>query len=355
VQPHKIQTIRPSKLQKPDVVALAARFVEPVPGVKPHAPTRQATRAERFTGPSGAASVPNQKMAPTGPMARGKSGVPTNVLMSALVVIALVPSAILFVQLWQDMMRPHSITLPVTAPPTAEPSRSAGLDYPKDGSRFAVEDGDDSPSPVGADASDGAPGRAGGLSFASHQTGALPLSVPAQNAASDLTPTTDGGNGLVLARSEMEVSAVPSPAEAEMAEAVEQSTADIERADQPQTPDAVGIPQRKPTASAGSAPAVRVVKVVTIAPPPPTRPYDGAYGLGSPADAAPAEWMETKTAVDMHAKAEQSSETVKVAQGGIKVRVTARDKNWVQVTDPATSATGWIYNAFLKPADSPAQ
>jgi uncharacterized protein YgiM (DUF1202 family) len=65
--------------------------------------------------------------------------------------------------------------------------------------------------------------------------------------------------------------------------------------------------------------------------------------------------METKTAVDMHAKAEQSSETVKVAQGGVKMRVTARDKNWVQVTDPATSATGWIYNAFLKPAEAPAQ
>ena len=44
--------------------------------------------------------------------------------------------------------------------------------------------------------------------------------------------------------------------------------------------------------------------------------------------------METKTAVDMHAKAQQSSETVKVAEGGIKVRVTARDKDWVQVTDP---------------------
>jgi hypothetical protein len=284
-------------------------------------------------------------MAPAGPMARGKSRAPTNVLMSALVLIALVPSAILFVQLWQDMMRPHSVTLPVTAPPAAEPSRSAGLHYPKDGSRFAGEDGDDSPSPVGADASYDIPGRAGGLSLASDQ-----------NAASDLPPTTEDGIGLVLARSEMEVSAVPSPAEAEMAEAVErESTADTERAEQPQTPDAVGLPQRKPTASAGSAPAVRVVKVVTIAPPPPTRPYDGAYGLGSPADAAPAEWMETKTAVDMHAKAEQSSETVKVAQGGVKMRVTARDKNWVQVTDPATSATGWIYNAFLKPAEAPAQ
>jgi hypothetical protein len=32
--------------------------------------------------------------------------------------------------------------------------------------------------------------------------------------------------------------------------------------------------------------------------------------------------------------------------------VTARDKNWVQVTDPATSAQGWIYKRFLKPAEA---
>jgi uncharacterized protein YgiM (DUF1202 family) len=100
---------------------------------------------------------------------------------------------------------------------------------------------------------------------------------------------------------------------------------------------------------------VRTVKVVTIAPPPPTSPHDGAYALGSPADKASAEWMVTKTAVDMHAKAQQSSETVRVAEGGVKMRVTARDKNWIQVTDPATSTTGWIYNRFLQPTDPPAQ
>jgi SH3-like domain-containing protein len=65
--------------------------------------------------------------------------------------------------------------------------------------------------------------------------------------------------------------------------------------------------------------------------------------------------MVTKTAVDMHAKAQQSSETVRVAEGGVKMRVTARDKSWIQVNDPATSTTGWIYNRFLQPTDPPAQ
>jgi hypothetical protein len=292
-------------------------------------------------------------MAPAKPMAGGKSGLNINVLISALVVIALVPSAILFVQLWQDMMRPHSVTLPVTAPPTAEPPRSAGLDYPKDGSRLKIEDGDDTPSFADVDARDGGPGSAGGWSFASEETGALPSGVPAPSSSITMTPEPDGGDGPVLAQPTMQPSMAPSPAETEMADAADSNP--FEQTERTAQADvAVPLPQRKPTASAGTAPTVRTVKVVTIAPPQPTRPHDGAYALGSPADEAPAEWMETKTAVDMHARAQQSSETVKVADGGIKVRVTARDKDWVQVTDPKSSTTGWIYNRFLKPAESPA-
>jgi hypothetical protein len=291
-------------------------------------------------------------MAPARPMARGKSGLPINVLMSALVVIALVPSAILFVQLWQDMMRPHSVTLPVTAPPTAEPPRSAGLDYPKDGSRFKIEDGDDTPSFADVDATDGAPGSAGGWSLASEETGALPSGLPAQSSSITMTPEPDAGDGPVLAQPTMQPSMAPSPAETEMADAAD--TNPFEEAERTaQSEVAVPLPQRKPTASAGTAPTVRTVKVVTIAPPQ-TRPHDGAYALGSAADEAPAEWMETKTAVDMHAKAEQSSETVKVADKGLKLRVTARDKNWVQVNEPTSSTTGWIYNRFLQPAEPPA-
>jgi hypothetical protein len=168
-----------------------------------------------------------------------------------------------------------------------------------------------------------------------------------------MTPEPDGGDGPVLAQPTLQPSMAPSPAETEMADAADSNP--FEQTERTAQSDvAVPLPQRKPTASAGTAPTVRTVKVVTIAPPQPTRPHDGAYALGSPADEAPAEWMETKTAVDMHAKAQQSSETVKVAEGGIKVRVTARDKDWVQVTDPKSATTGWIYNRFLKPAEPPA-
>ncbi len=98
---------------------------------------------------------------------------------------------------------------------------------------------------------------------------------------------------------------------------------------------------------------VTSVKVVTIKPAAPARPHDGAFALGE-ATEAPAEWVAIVSPVDMHARPQQSSETVKVMEKGLKLRVAARDRNWVQVTDPATSANGWIYSRFLKPTEPPA-
>lgn len=82
--------------------------------------------------------------------------------------------------------------------------------------------------------------------------------------------------------------------------------------------------------------------------------HDGAMALGSANDAAQ-EWVEVVSPVDVHAKALQASETVRVASKGQKLRVAGRDKNWVQVSDPATSEIGWIYNRFLKPTEPPSQ
>ena len=111
------------------------------------------------------------------------------------------------------------------------------------------------------------------------------------------------------------------------------------------------MPSRKPTRNTPSV-DVRTVKVVTIKPPKPRRPYDGAYALGEAVD-APAQWVEIVRAVNMHARAEQSSETVKVVEKGLKMRVIGRDKNWVQVSDPETSSNGWIYSPFLRPTEPP--
>jgi uncharacterized protein YgiM (DUF1202 family) len=38
-----------------------------------------------------------------------------------------------------------------------------------------------------------------------------------------------------------------------------------------------------------------------------------------------------------------------------KLRVIGRESKWVQVTDPATSETGWVYSRYTEPAPSLAQ
>jgi SH3 domain-containing protein len=380
----------------PDVATLVERFPEPLRG-----PTTSAAEplfaVIRLPG-YGAAQSPAPE--PEGvPAAAKKSALPIRGLISALVGIALVPTAILFVLLWQDAMRMRgghegapveksAARLPdstgAVQPEQASTSLEVALSSPD---RIEANAGEAAEFPIAIDATETLPARSivtvtalpegasfsagrpfgdSGWSLRPDEIDGLALQLPAQSGASQLRLELIAGDGTVMAQSETQVSIAPVPAEVAAVASLESNPVEqVAPAEQPASvvppseADAPPLPERKPTSPVTEAPAVKVtkVKVVTIEPPRPTRPHDGAYALGSPADAAqaPGEWMETKTAVDMHAKAEQSSETVKVAEGGVKMRVTARDKNWVQVTDPKSSTTGWIYNRFLRPADPAAQ
>ena len=216
--------------------------------------------------------------------------------------------------------------------------------------------------PVGASFSSGRPYGDTGWSLRPDEIGdLLGRQLPAQSGVSHIRLELVAGDGTVLAQSETQVG-IGAPqhevaTDAATTSALPEESAKVALAKS--VADLPPPPERKTSSRGADEAAVKVntVKVVTIEPPRQKRTHDGAYALGSPADAAAAstEWMETKTAVDMHANAQQSSETVKVADKGIKLRVTARDKNWIQVSDPASLTTGWIYNRFLKPTDPPAQ
>jgi hypothetical protein len=67
------------------------------------------------------------------------------------------------------------------------------------------------------------------------------------------------------------------------------------------------------------------------------------------------EWVELSSYVNVRKAPSQTAETVRIAQKGEKLRVIGRTSNWVQVTDPATSETGWVYSRFIETAQSPAQ
>src|SRR6185437_5136964 len=179
--------------------------------------------------------------------------------------------------------------------------------------------------PDGASFSEGRPYGATGWSLRPDEIGELRLRLPeARSGASDMRIELLAADGAVLAQSETRLTIAADPAEAETVSAVKSSSSEqIARAEAPKSVEGLPPPsQRTPAPSAKTEPSVKVatVKVVTIKPAAPTRPHDGAFALGEAA-LAPAEWVEIVRPVDMNARPQRSSETVKVAQKGLKLRV----------------------------------
>jgi Bacterial SH3 domain len=84
----------------------------------------------------------------------------------------------------------------------------------------------------------------------------------------------------------------------------------------------------------------------------------GAQPVVVPADSSSSgkdEWVGFSTDVNIRKAPSPSAETLRIAQKGEKLRVMGRESKWVEVTDPATSATGWVYSRFTEPAQSPPQ
>jgi hypothetical protein len=305
-------------------------------------------------------------------------------LVSVLVGVALVPIAILLVQLWHTTIPGQwegSGMANILEP--AQMSKTTGIEQSARGQgateivlsslerieatagnainfNLAIDATDTLPPrsviavnglPDGAAFSEGRPYGATGWSLRPDEIGDLRLRLPATlRGASNLRIELVAADGTVLAQSETRLTIA-----AELAEEMTWMTLAGNPFDRLALSNFVEpippTPQRKPTRYEPSV-KVRTVKVTPIKPPKSDRPHDGAYALGDAME-APAQWVEIITAVDMHAGAQQSSETVRVVEKGLKLRVTGRDKNWVQVSDPATSSNGWIYSRFLKPTQPP--
>jgi Bacterial SH3 domain len=59
--------------------------------------------------------------------------------------------------------------------------------------------------------------------------------------------------------------------------------------------------------------------------------------------------VKTSVFVNLRQAPSPSAEVIRVVAKGTKLRVVARKGRWVQVTDPATSAKGWIYTGNANP------
>ncbi len=396
MQPLRIEAKRLAREEsRPDPAELAKRFFEPLRGEEPPKP-RPPISVKPILVPREV--FPGQRVPASGEPSeelQDNSRFGRNALVSALVVLALIPLAILFVRLWQDTMVSHAglATVPTaesvaartptaTDVPQQAPKQSAlevALSSPE---RIEAKAGENVAFPIAIDAtgalparsivtvaalpegasfSEGRPYGVTGWSLRPDEIGDLQLRLPARSGSTDMRLELVAGDGTVLAQSETRLSVAPSPAEAAPDAAVASASSSSDAADEVTGSIGASPSALEPATSAAPAVKVNTVKVVAIpapeatpAPPlpHPSRPHDGGYGLGPAAEEPQAqeEWMVTKAPVDMHAKAGQSSETVKVAEKGMKLKVVAREKNWVQVTDPKTSTTGWIYNRFLTPA-----
>ena len=76
-----------------------------------------------------------------------------------------------------------------------------------------------------------------------------------------------------------------------------------------------------------------------------TRPDGTAY--------QPIEWARVVLAARAHDDASVSSPTLRFYQPGTALQVVSRQNGWIQITDPASGETGWVFEKYLVPADGP--
>jgi Bacterial SH3 domain len=75
----------------------------------------------------------------------------------------------------------------------------------------------------------------------------------------------------------------------------------------------------------------------------------------APLPVAKEEWVALVGYANVRAAPSTTADTLRVAEKGAKLRVTGRQGNWVQVTDPATAEVGWVYSRYIETAQSPTQ
>ena len=196
-------------------------------------------------------------------------------LVSALLGVALVTTAILVVLLWQGAIQPGAdgamhrsgLTQPMqgatppeialSSPERIEAKAGAQIDFP-----LAIDATEKLPSrsvvavsamPDGASFSEGRPYGATGWSLRPDEIGELRFRLPnAQSGAFDMRIELLAADGAVLAQSETRLNITAAPAEADTVSAVESSSFNkIVQAEAPKPVEALPPPpQRKPTPSA---------------------------------------------------------------------------------------------------------
>ena len=67
----------------------------------------------------------------------------------------------------------------------------------------------------------------------------------------------------------------------------------------------------------------------------------------------PVEWAKVILAAKVHGDASVSSPIISFYQAGTALQVLDRQNGWVQVADPASGESGWVFEQYLAPATGP--
>jgi hypothetical protein len=110
----------------------------------------------------------------------------------------------------------------------------------------------------------------------------------------------------------------------------------------------------EPAATAPKPADVPVVPVVTTPQPvvEPATPQPSETGAVNPGTADP-EWVEVSSPVNVRSAPTPQADTINVAEPGKRYQATGRQGSWVQVTDPATSESGWVYARYVAASEAP--
>jgi Bacterial SH3 domain len=110
-----------------------------------------------------------------------------------------------------------------------------------------------------------------------------------------------------------------------------------------------------PASAAPKPVEVPVVPVVTTPQPvvePAATPQPSETGAAIPEVANP-EWVEVSSPVNVRSAPTPQADTINVAEPGKRYQATGRQGSWVQVTDPATSESGWVYARYVAASEAP--
>ena len=78
-----------------------------------------------------------------------------------------------------------------------------------------------------------------------------------------------------------------------------------------------------------------------------------ATTTGPDGTAEPIEWARVVLPARVHDDASVSSPTLRFYQPGIALQVVSRQNGWIQITNPASGESGWVFEQYLVPADGP--